>query len=40
MLQNTAISLAEASPSQVLGFIIYATCTLAFVAWLIFLVRA
>jgi hypothetical protein len=39
MLQNTAFSLAEATPSQVLAFTFYATCTLAFVAWLIFLVR-
>jgi hypothetical protein len=39
MLQNTVFSFAEASPSQVIGFLIYATCTLVFVAWVIYLVR-
>jgi len=40
MLHNTLISVADASPSQVMAFVIYATCTLVFIAWLFYLVRA
>jgi hypothetical protein len=40
MLQNTAFALAEATPSQIMAFLIYATCTLVFIAWVIYLVRA
>jgi hypothetical protein len=39
MLQNTLFSVTEASPSQLIAFLIYATCTLVFVAWLLYLVR-
>jgi hypothetical protein len=40
MLEEMAFSLAQASPSQVMGFVIYGTCTIAFIAWIIHLVRA
>jgi hypothetical protein len=39
MLQNTLVSFVDASPSQVMAFVIYATCTLVFIAWLFYLVR-
>jgi hypothetical protein len=39
MLQNTIISVIEASPSQLLAYLIYGTCTLVFVAWVIYLTR-
>ncbi|WOH47535.1 hypothetical protein [Bradyrhizobium sp. sBnM-33] len=39
MLENTAFLFADAGPSQVIAFVIYATCTVGFIAWLIYLVR-
>jgi hypothetical protein len=39
MLENTAFLFADAAPSQVVAFLIYAICTVGFCAWLIYLVR-
>lgn len=39
MLEHTAFLFADAGPSQIIGFIIYATCTIGFCAWLVYLVR-
>ena len=39
MLENTLLSIAEASPSQLMAYAIYGTCTIFFIAWLIYLVR-
>ena len=35
MLENTVFSLTEASPSQLIAFVVYAISTIAFFVWVI-----